>query len=70
MAAIARASDAVSRSKQAPAAAQRPAVAAAAAASSVTAPDLDAKVYLDPAANPAPFVGPITVKHIPGELTS
>lgn len=53
------------------AAARRPeagaAAAAAAAGSAVVAPDLDPRVYLDPAVSPAPFVGPIAVKHIPGE---
>jgi hypothetical protein len=75
LAPVARATHAVSRRKHAPAAAKRTAVAAAAAAaaaagSSVTAPDLDPKVYLDPGFDPEPFVGPLAVKHIPGTLTS
>jgi hypothetical protein len=76
LAPVARATHAVSRRKHAPAAAKRTAVAAAAAAaaaaagSSITAPDVDPNVYLDPGFDPAPFVGPITVKQIPGKLTS
>jgi hypothetical protein len=44
--------------------------AAAAADNAATAPDIDPQVYLDPAVSPAPFVGPIAVKHIPGEPIS
>jgi hypothetical protein len=72
----ARTRHAVSRCNHTPASTDRPAVAVAAAAAaaaaaagrSITAPDLDPQVYLDPAANPTPFVGPVAVKHIPGEL--
>lgn len=50
-----------------PAAAGSAVPAGAAAASSI--PDLDPKVYLEAAVEPAYFVGPIAVANIPGELT-